>query len=115
MSTDQTHTTILGDLVAVGVPLRIAELRAAGGPTEQHIAWCREFAHRLASNGEALLFKITSKKHIEQRTDSASMANDLVLAVAILSFYPGGIEFEGARYYGRPDEEEAWRAREARS
>lgn len=89
---------VLPAFLGMTVPLRIAELQAAGGPTQQQRDWCRIYADRLGSDGTALLYRTTSRAQRAARTDTASMAADLSLALAILAFQPGGVKFGSLRF-----------------
>ncbi|MGD1939964.1 MAG: hypothetical protein ACFB0G_01500 [Leptolyngbyaceae cyanobacterium] len=61
------------------VPLKIMELERAGGPTESDFAQMRSFAQTLAEKGDTLQFG-------GKRGEAASLMNQLVRALAVLSF-----------------------------
>jgi hypothetical protein len=92
---------LLGAMLALAVPLRIQELQARGGAQEQDLTWARRWAEeKLGPSGEALLYRITSPSARKAGTDTATMFNELVRAVAVLSFCPGGITIFGEHFEG---------------
>lgn len=82
---------LLAIVMSAAVPLRIAELRAAGGPSEDDISRARSFAHTLAEEGDTLQFG-------GRKGRAAELFNSLAHALAVLSFCPGGVTFCGQRY-----------------
>lgn len=83
----------LGQFVATAVPLRIiAILQDYGEPMQHHWNEAREIGQLLAEKGDMVLFKS------DKKGESASVANSLAQAIAILSFLPGGIEIFGQRF-----------------
>jgi hypothetical protein len=75
----------------VAVPLRIAEFRAQGGPTEADLASARAFGIELASRGDVLLFG-------GKKGEAAEMFNRAARALAVLAYCPGGVRFAGAHW-----------------
>jgi hypothetical protein len=72
--------------------LHILELKRHGGPSDEDISSCRDFAQELGEKGDILLFKGSKPG------ESAEMFNKLARAIAILSFCPGGVCVFGHRY-----------------
>jgi len=76
-------------LLQCAVPLRIAELRARGGPAEPDFAMAQDSVLMLVEEGDALMART-------KRT--ALVTGKLIQMVAVLAFLPGGIECFGARW-----------------
>ena len=76
-------------LLQCAVPLRIAELRARGGPTELDFDTAQDSVLMLVEEGDALMART-------KRT--ALVTGKLIHMVAVLAFLPGGIECFGARW-----------------
>lgn len=88
-----TSVSNLGQFVAMVVPLRIlAIVQEWGEPQPHHWEQAREINDWLGEKCDILLFG--SKK----KGESASLANALAQAIAVLSFLPGGIEIFGQRF-----------------
>ena len=81
--------TLLALTLEVGVPLVIAQLQRHGGPTEQHLKFARIFARTLGEKGDQLLYR---------GKETAILANQLIEAVAIAAFQPGGIRLLGLHF-----------------
>lgn len=75
-----------------GVPIQVAEFRAAGGLRPWHLKVARRFAEKLACEGDKLMFG--SKK----RGEVAEMMTELIFAVAIGALQPGGITVCGMHF-----------------
>ena len=75
----------------VAVPLRIAELRAAGGPSEADYAEARAFGPVLGAKGDVLQFG-------GKKGEAAALFNKTARALAILAFCPGGVKFAGSHW-----------------
>ena len=76
-------------LLQCAVPLRIAELRARGGPTNLDFDMAQDSVLMLVEEGDALMART-------KRT--AIVVGKLIHMVAVLAFLPGGIECFGARW-----------------
>jgi len=76
-------------LLQCAVPLRIAELRARGGPTELDFDTAQDSVLMLVEEGDALMART-------KRT--ALVTGKLIHMAAVLAFLPGGIECFGARW-----------------
>lgn len=74
------------------VPLRILELKARGGPSDDDIRSCRYISELLGEKGHLLMFR--GKK----RGETAEVFNQLARGLAILSFVPGGVTFLGEHW-----------------
>jgi hypothetical protein len=96
----ETKSTLLGGMLEVAVPLRIAEIERAGGPSEQDLAEARSFAPTLGEKGDVLQFG-------GRKGEAADLFNRLARALAVLAFCPGGVTFLGTRYEARPCPSEA--------
>jgi hypothetical protein len=83
-------------LLAVAVPLRIAELR--GVPDDERLVIARECGQIIAEHGDSLMFR---DKH------SAAAFNALARGLAAAAYQPGGITFAGQHYCTSHDECEA--------
>jgi hypothetical protein len=82
----------LKHFTAAFVPLRVAELEAQGGPTEDDLARVKGYLPDFGSRGEALLYRIEG--------ETGPMTGKLVDAVAVLAFQPGGITIFGQHFEG---------------
>lgn len=79
--------------VGVAVPLRImAIVQGWGEPQPHHWVQAKEINDWLGEKGDLLLFKS------KEKGETASLANALAQAIAVLSFLPGGIEIFGCRF-----------------
>lgn len=88
---------VLSAHVAMAVPLRIDEIKRAGGPTDEDIRRVGEYATDIGARGDLLLFP-GAKKGV-----ATGLVNKVVDGVAVLAFMPGGVEMFGTRYEaGRP-------------
>jgi hypothetical protein len=75
------------------VPLKIAEMqRSGGGPGPRDIEAARAFGYRLASEGDVLMFGSKKKGSV------AELVNELVFALAVAAFQPGGCRFLGLHF-----------------
>jgi len=97
------HTT--GELfraaLAVGVPLGMADLERQGGPLEHDYAACRAFGETIATEGADILFR-SKRKGV-----TAKLMTQLIRALAVLAFAPGGVTVAGLHFdAGRPDVED---------
>ena len=88
--TDESHPLPL--FVDAFVPLRIAELEAQGGPTDDDWARVKTYPADFGPRGEALLYRI--------KGETGEMAGKLLDAIAVLAFSPGGITIFGRHYEG---------------
>jgi hypothetical protein len=89
-----SNNDLLSVALATAVPLRIAELEAAGGPTEGQIDAVIAFAPELAEKGDRLLYRS------ERRGETAVLFTRLVDALSVLAFQPGGCRFAGNVWKG---------------
>ncbi len=76
-------------LLAVSVPMRIAELRTR--TAEERIALAREAGQHIASHGDELMFRSKPGR-------SALAFNQLTTGLAALAFIPGGVDFAGLHF-----------------
>ena len=74
------------------IMLRIMELKAKGGPSEEDYKSLPAISQLLGEKGDLLMFK--GKKAGE----SAEVFNQVVRGIAILAFAPGGITIFGEHY-----------------
>ena len=86
---------LIGLTLQTGVPLRIMEMEARGGPSDLDLNFAREYSSVLGSKGDVLLFG--SKK----KGECAELMNGLIRAVAVLAFCPGGVRLFGSHFEGR--------------
>lgn len=86
-----TRGTLLADALAAAVPLNIATLVERGGPTSFDWSITLEFADVLAYQGDVLQFG-------GEKGEAAQLFNGLAEAIAVMSFYPGGITIFGQHY-----------------
>ena len=77
--------------VAVGLRLMEAEARGQSEPTEDELAFAREFAGELGERGDVLMYG-------GKKGEAAEMFNKLARAVSILSFCPGGVTTFGINF-----------------
>ena len=82
----------LPHFVAAFVPLRIAELEAQGGPTDDDLRRVQGHLPDFGARGEALLYRIDG--------ETGPMAGKLLDAIAVLAFQPGGITIFGQHFEG---------------
>jgi len=87
---DENHP--LTDFVGAFVPLRIAELEAQGGPTDDDRTRVQSYVPEFGARGESLLYRIDGV--------TGPMAGKLIDAIAVLAFQPGGIRIFGKRFVG---------------
>ena len=76
-------------LLAVAVPMRIAELRGVGDDERLKIA--AECGQHIAGHGDDLMFRSRPGR-------SAEAFNKLALGLACAAYLPGGITFAGQHY-----------------
>jgi len=76
-------------LLQCAVPLRIAELRARGGPAELDFDAAQDSVLMLLEEGDALMART---KH------TALVAGKLIHLVAVLAFLPGGVKCFGTHW-----------------
>jgi hypothetical protein len=76
----------------VGVPLRAHEIKSRGGPSDFDLQRCREFATTLGSKGDSILYRSKNKG------ETADLTAQLIDALAVLSFFPGGVTFLGQHW-----------------
>ena len=88
--TDKDHPLPL--FVDAFVPLRIAELEAQGGPTDDDWTRIKGYPADFGPRGEALLYRVEG--------ETGEMAWKLLDAIAVLAFSPGGITIFGRHYEG---------------
>lgn len=101
---DLIHEHITGELIcctlAASVPFRILELERRGGPTESEWEETRAFAWVLGPQGDNLLYRSGKKG------ETARLMADLIYAIAVLAFAPGGVTTFGLHFdAGMPDSE----------
>ena len=89
----------LADMLAVAVPLRIAEYEGRGGPDASDTAWLEANRMReFASHADEMLYR---PKLARDRGKPARMFNEVARALAIMAFFPGGVKFAGTHYIGK--------------
>lgn len=74
------------------VPLRILELQQQGGITDEDLAHVRSYQKDIAAHGDEILFRSP------QPGQTATRINQLVDAIAVLAFCPGGITLFGMHF-----------------
>lgn len=102
-----SNEELLKMTLAVSVPFKMLDIRRRGGTTARDWAWLAEQGDRFAfgseagaSDASALLFGDG------KRGTTARWAADLIRAVALLAFQPGGITLFGLHFdAGIPDAE----------
>jgi len=82
--------TLLQTHLSMAVPLLIAEIQAAGGPTTEMLQKVSSYSRDMGAHGDAILFY--------QKGKTTEMINKLVEAMAVLSFCPGGITVFGVHF-----------------
>jgi len=92
---------LLSDTLQLAVPLRIDELRRAGGPRSTDFEEARAFVPDLCAKGDLILYK--SKK----KGETAALFNRLVRAIAVLAFVPGGVRLFDSHWEAKTPEEAA--------
>jgi hypothetical protein len=80
------------------VPLRLAELRRQGGPTEADWQRTAEVGQEIAEHGDWLMFRGP------RQGDTARLVGKVVDAVAMLAYCPGGIDILGVHWEVKKDE-----------
>lgn len=83
----------LTEFVSAAVPLRIMMLQAKGGPSDLDIEIAQAFGQVLGEKGDVLLFGSNGKKG-----QAADLANSLAQALAVMSFFPGGVKIFGQHF-----------------
>lgn len=69
--------------LALGVPVRISELKSRGGPREPDYDELKSIAKDVAAYGDVLLFG---------GDGAAGLMTDLIRGLAVMAFVPGGIK-----------------------
>jgi hypothetical protein len=95
------HT--LPGFVEAFAPLEIIRFEEQGGPFEDDFRRAREFGTLLGEKGDILLFG--SGKASKTTGVAGHMAVEMVHAVAVLAFCPGGITLFGFHFEGERKEE----------
>lgn len=85
------QAALLLSTIEVAVPFAIMDLESAGGPTASDWGWARGWATTLGAKGDMLLYRGGPGQ-------SAQMMADLIRAIAILAFCPGGITTFGLHW-----------------
>lgn len=84
----------------VGVPFRMFDMQQHGGPSDRDWEETRAFAWVLGPSGDNLLYKSG------KRGETARLMNEMIRAIAVLAFAPGGITIYGLHFdAGTPDSE----------
>lgn len=99
-----TQEEITGELIRnsleIGVSFRMFDMQQHGGPTLHDWEQTRAFGDVLAPGGDNLLYKSG------KRGKTAHLMNEMIRAVAVLAFTPGGITIYGLHFdAGTPDSE----------
>jgi hypothetical protein len=89
---------LLQSSLVLAVPLRIADLEAAGGPTDADRARARAIADDLGAHGNDLLYRSATKGETER------FFVELVQTIAVLSYAPLGIRIFGLHGQSGPQE-----------
>lgn len=76
--------------LSAAVPLRMAELRAAGSITDQDVERVRGYAQVMAEHGDDLLYR--------RKGETAARFNQLADALAVMAYLPGGVTFLGLHF-----------------
>lgn len=82
--------------VAMAVPLRIDEIKKAGGPTDADFARASAHSLHIAERGDVLLFGG------RKRGEEAELVNRLVDGIAVLAVVPGGVDLFGMHFEESP-------------
>lgn len=82
-----TNDSVLSMTLQVAVPLWIAQWKAK--PATDRMARARICAQHIAEHGDVILFK---------GKGTAEAFNHLAEGLALLSFFPGGIDFAGTHW-----------------
>ena len=90
------NNAILKISLEAAVPLWIAEIERAGGPSDEDYQTCRDFAGTLAEKGDRILYRSKVKG------ETAQLFNALARSIAVMAFCPGGIRLFGMRWEARP-------------
>lgn len=92
----------MSQLLAIGlsaaIPLRIAELKAKGGPDDDDYERARQYSRTLAERGDVLMFRGGKPG------EAAELFNRLAEAVAVMAFAPGGITLFGDHWEAKVDD-----------
>ena len=83
--------------LSAAVPLQMAELKKAGGPSESAWDRVRAFAPVLAEKGDQLLCR---------GKETASLMSELIFCLAVMAFAPGGVKLFGERWEAAIDGKE---------
>ena len=89
--------------LATAVPIEIARIKQAGGPTEHDFEEMRALSWELSCRGDVLLYG-------GKRGESAALMGKLIRVIALLAFLPGGLSM--VKPFGLTIDESAWRAQE---
>lgn len=87
-----TRSELLLLSLQIAVPLKIAEIRAKGGPNDFQWEWARDFADELGERGDVLQFKG------QRKGETATIFSRFAFALAIMAFVPGGVKFAGLHF-----------------
>lgn len=100
---ERANGELLRFALTLGVPQAMRELARRGGPTEADYEAARAFGEVVAHPGaEALLFRSP------KRGETARMCSDLIRAIGVMAFVPGGVRLLGLHFdAGTPDSDGA--------
>ena len=95
---EQTQSQLLANTtlpiaLSAAVPLRIADLKARGGPSAADLNACKDISRLIAEKGDVLLYG--GKSH-----EAAYVFNRLAQGIAVLAFLPGGVTCFGQHWEG---------------
>lgn len=92
--------SLLRDTLAASVPFAMLDLERRGGPTDADYEQARAEATPLAEQADNILFRSPKKG------ETARLVTQLIRAVAVLAYAPGGVTVAGLHFdAGRPDAE----------
>ncbi len=92
--------SLLRDTLAASVPFAMLDLERRGGPNDADYEEARAFGVTIATEGADILFR--SRK----RGVTARLMTQLIRALAVLAFSPGGVTVAGLHFdAGRADAE----------
>lgn len=93
-------TNLLRDTLAASVLFAMLDLERRGGPQDADYEQARAFADPLAEQADNILFRSPRKG------ETAKLMTQLIRAVAVLAYAPGGVTIAGLHFdAGRPDSE----------
>lgn len=84
---------LLVGMLEIAVPIEIADMKDSGGVTQEHFDWLNNvYMKECGCHGDDLMFG-SGKPGV-----AACYFSQLVRALAIMSFIPGGVEFASMKF-----------------